>query len=76
MTNEVEQIQEAVSGLVDRYRTRCLWFLRSDFYPSSPAERLYVLDQIQRHGDRQGYLEAAALWLWLSRPSSATSVDL
>ncbi len=73
MTNEVEQIREAVSDLVDKYRTRCLWFLRPDFYPSSPEERLYVLDQIQRHGDRQGYVEAAALWRWLSRPSSAKS---
>jgi hypothetical protein len=73
MANDVEQIEEAVSDLVDRYRTRCLWFLRPDFYPSTPQARLYVLEQIQRHGDREGYLEAAALWRWLSRPSSATS---
>ena len=73
MTSEVGQIEKAVSDLVDRYRTRCLWFLRPDFYPSSQKERLYVLDQVQRHGDRAAYLEAATLRRWLSQPSSATS---
>jgi len=73
MPNEVVHVEKAVNELVDVYRIRCMWFLRPDFYPSTPQERLYVRDQVQRHGDREAYLKAAALRRWLSQPSSATS---
>lgn len=59
--------------LVDSYRLRCLWFLRPDFYPRSRAERVRVLDLIQRHGDREAFREAADLRRWLSPDSSAMS---
>jgi len=33
-------LNEAIDRLVDEYRTRCLWFLREDFYPKSREERI------------------------------------
>lgn len=62
---------EAVNRLVDEYRIRCLWFLRSDFYPSTLAERLRVLGYFERHGDREVFRRAATLKRWLSPDSSA-----
>lgn len=66
-------IPEAVNALVDEYRTRCLWFLRPDFYPSTHEERIRVLGYIERYGDREAFRQAATLKRWLSLPSSAPS---
>ena len=66
-------IAESVNRLVDEYRLRCLWFLRSDYYPTSDAQRLRVLGYIERHGDREAFRRAAELRRWLSRTSSAPS---
>jgi hypothetical protein len=63
----------AVERLIDVYRTRCLWFLRSDYYPSTDPERLVVLRHIEKHGDREAYRRAAAVRQWLSLNSSAAS---
>lgn len=63
----------AVEQLVDAYRTRCLWFFRPDYYPSTDAERLLVLRHIEQYGDREAYRRAAAVRQWLSRNSSAAS---
>ena len=62
-----------VDRLVDDYRVRCLWFLRPDYYPASDAERLRVLDYIERYGDRDAFRKAGELRRWLSRPSSVRS---
>jgi hypothetical protein len=35
--------QEAIREPVDEYRDRCLWFLRSDYYPARPEEAERVL---------------------------------
>ena len=59
--------------LVDEYRSRCLWFLREDYYPATRDEILTVLRQIERHGDHEGFKRAAALRRWLSPRSNATS---
>ena len=42
---------DRVNELVDEYRTRCLWFLREDYYPQTMAEALRTLEYIERHGD-------------------------
>lgn len=63
----------AIDRLVDEYRLRCLWFLRSDYYPSTDAERLKVLLYIERHGDRDAYRRAREMRRWLSQTSSAPS---
>ena len=59
--------------LVDDYRSRCLWFLREDYYPATRDEILSVLRHIERHGDREAFRRAAAFRRWLSPRSSATS---
>jgi len=59
--------------LVDEYRTRCLWFLRADLYPETREEALRVLRQIERHGDREGFIRAGRIRRWLSQTSSEPS---
>ena len=62
-----------IEQLIDANRVECLWFLRSDYYPSTDRERLRVLEYIERYGDRDAYRRANALKRWLSRRSSAGS---
>ena len=63
MKNDV--LQQQVKVLVDKYRSRCLWFLRTDYYPATHEEILRVLDYIKRYGDREAFREAGALSQWL-----------
>jgi hypothetical protein len=65
--------EQAVDALVDRYRARCLWFLREDYYPRTREERSRVLDAIQRHGDCEAFRRAAEVRRWFSLDSSARS---
>ena len=65
----------AIDTLVDRYRDRCLWFLRPDYYPASDSERLHVLAYIERYGDLKAYRQAAQLKRWLLQSSNATSAN-
>jgi hypothetical protein len=58
---------------VDQYRARCLWFLREDYYPRTPAERQEVLRQIAQHGDRDAFVRVAQFRRWLSQFCSETS---
>lgn len=67
------EIGQAVNELVDEYRSRCLWFLRADYYPATDDERRRVLDDIERYGDRAAFQRVATLREWLSRISSARS---
>ncbi len=62
-----------VNALVDEYRTRCLWFLREDYYPQTPADALRVLEYIERHGDVEAFRKAATLRQWLLQNFSAPS---
>lgn len=66
-------LAKTIDELVDEYRHRCLWFLRSDYYPSTDEERYRVLAYIERYGDTRGLLRAAEVRAWLSRASSARS---
>jgi hypothetical protein len=75
ITDGTEQTEAAVNRLVDEYRSRCLWFLRPDYYPADTAQRLRVLGQIQKYGDRTAFLKAAELRRCLSRASSAGSAS-
>ena len=65
---------EALHSLVDDYRTRCLWFLRPNYYPETPAEQRRVLSNIQKYGDQAAHIRASRLRRWLSQLSSANSV--
>ncbi len=71
----IEAIQPELDHLVDEYRTRCLWFLRPDFYPRTNAEILRTLRQIEAHGDRAAFLRAAAIRAWHSRNSNESSAE-
>jgi hypothetical protein len=66
-------VEDAVERLVDEYRSRCLWFLRADYYPSTDEERLRVLEYIVRYGDREAFLRVTLLRRWLSSTSNAPS---
>jgi hypothetical protein len=68
-----EPTRDDIDRFVDQYRVRCLWFLRAGYYPATDAERLRVLDEIQRYGDREAFRLAGELRQWLSRPSNARS---
>ena len=63
----------AIDELVDRYRNRCPWFLRRDYYPRTCAEQLRVLAYIERYGDLEAYRQAGKLKGWLLQTSSAPS---
>ena len=67
------EVATALRRLVDDYRTRCLWFLEADYYPSTAPEALRVLGAIERHGDRAAFLRCSEVRLWLSQSSNAAS---
>ena len=73
MSHDAVTTMSSVHALVDEYRTRCLWFLREDYYPQTPAEATRVLGLIERHGDATAFRKAAALRQWFSRNSSEPS---
>lgn len=66
-------LDAAFRELVERYRVQCLWFLREDYYPSTPAEKEEVLRHIERHGDLEAFRRVAEMRAWLSQHSSSTS---
>lgn len=66
-------VSDALRGLMDAYRVRCLWFLKADYYPATAQEARRVLDAIERHGDRAAFRRAAEIRQWLSASSNATS---
>ena len=65
--------QSALRDLMDEYRSRCLWFLRPDYYPEGEEEAEQVLRAIERHGDRAAFQRSARIRQWLSPTSNATS---
>ena len=71
MIEDTTAVMRSVNALVDEYRARCLWFLREDYYPATPAEACTVLESIERHGDVAAFRKAAILRQWLLRNSSA-----
>jgi hypothetical protein len=70
---ESDEIDEAFRALMEAQRSRCLWYLRSDWRPKTVEEMLRVLDAIELQGDRSAFLEAARIRAWFSTHSSAGS---
>ena len=66
-------LDSEVRSLIDDYRERCLWFVRRDYYPSSPGEVLRVLQWIRVKGDKEAFQRAGKIERWLSQASSETS---
>ena len=73
VNDEEETVMQNVNALVDEYRTRCLWFLREDYYPRTPADALRVLEYIERNGDVPAFQKAATLRQWLLQNTSVPS---
>jgi hypothetical protein len=67
------EVASALRSLMDRYRSRCLWFLAPDYYPATAAEVLRVLSAIERHGDRAAFQRSSEIRQWLSLSTSAAS---
>jgi hypothetical protein len=60
-------------ALIEQYRSRCLWFFRPDYYPSTLDEKLRALNLIERYGDVEAFRRASQLKQWLSPPFNAAS---
>jgi hypothetical protein len=73
MKQGAKTVMQDVNALVDEYRTRCLWFLREDYYPQTTSDACRVLEHIERHGDMTAFRKAATLRQWLLQNSSALS---
>ena len=67
------EIATEVEALVRAYRTRCLWYLREDYFPETSEDAIRVLEMIERHADRSGYVKARKLREWLLRHSRGKS---
>lgn len=70
---DADTVLKSVRVLTDEYRQRCLWFLRADYYPTTPAEALRVLGYIERRGDLEAFRKAAPLKRWLLQHTSGQS---
>ncbi|MDA0840470.1 MAG: hypothetical protein O3B01_18100 [Planctomycetota bacterium] len=68
-----DEILSPVHQFVDKYRTRCLWFLREDFYPTTEDQVSRVLKYIEKNGDRAAFIEVAEIKQWLLRNSKEQS---
>ena len=75
MDPDAADVAESINRLVDEYRTRCLWFLRPDYYPATREEQLSVLGYVERYGDVMAFRRAARLRQWLLHPYNAASAD-
>jgi hypothetical protein len=64
-----------LDDLVERYRDQCLWFLRSDYVPTTFREAETVLDLIERYGDREAFFAVREARRWLSQNTSSQSSD-
>jgi hypothetical protein len=62
-----------ILSFVDDYRERCLWFVRTDYYPTTGDEILRVLRWVRARGDREAFQRAGKIEEWLSRTSSEKS---
>lgn len=67
------ELRAEVARLVDEQRSRCLWFLRPDYYPASDEEIERTLRAIERSGDQNAFRRARKLRQWLSPISSVKS---
>lgn len=68
-----ETIRREFRELLERNRTRCLWFLRPDYCPEDLAGMLAVLGHLERSGDRETFVHARRLERWLSPKANAPS---
>ncbi|HRU71842.1 MAG TPA: hypothetical protein P5111_12275 [Kiritimatiellia bacterium] len=63
--------QTELIALLEKYRERCLWFVRPDYVPASREEWLHTLDLIERYGDMNAFKHVNEAREWLLHPSKA-----
>jgi hypothetical protein len=73
MVDDDSSTESELRAFIESQRSRCLWYMREDYVPSTVEERLQVLDAIQRHGDRDAFVAADRFKRWLSARSSSGS---
>jgi hypothetical protein len=73
MPTDIASALDEVRALVDRYRVTCLWYLRDDWVPRTPAEAARALEAIQKHGDLEAFRTAGRLRDWFSRSTGESS---
>ena len=62
MNENVATVIQRVNALVDEYRARCLWFLREDYNPQTPAEACRVLESIGERGPTVDWSQQTPQW--------------
>ncbi len=72
-TEPQEEIYAEAKQLIEKNRSRCLWFLRKDYYPADTDRLIHTLQYVKQHGDRQTFQKAGKLIQWLLQSSSRTS---
>ncbi len=60
-----EEIYSEINGLLEEYRTMCMWFGGRKYLPTTDTERFMVLDNIERYGDRSAFKRSRELREWL-----------
>ncbi|MDD4103332.1 MAG: hypothetical protein PHU80_11980 [Kiritimatiellae bacterium] len=65
--------QTELVALLEKYRERCLWFVRQDYVPVSRDEWSHTLDLIERYGDMNAFKQVGKARKWLSQLSKAIS---
>ena len=55
------ELRAEIDAFVRAERARSLWWLREGWTPESDADRLWLLDQIERRADRDTFVVARRL---------------
>ena len=56
-----DDARQQVLALWEQNRTRCAWFMRSDFVPDTTDDFKRCLQTLAQHGDRATYVMARKL---------------
>jgi hypothetical protein len=68
-----DSVHREFRELLERNRTRCLWFLSPDYCPNDLPGMLTVLRYLQRFGDRETFVHARRIERWLLPKANAAS---
>lgn len=68
-----KDIEQELTALISEYRETCLWFLHEDCSPDTLPNALAILVNIEKYGDKQGFIRARQVKKWLLQISSVPS---
>jgi hypothetical protein len=72
---DLPDILRQVRALVEQTRAASLWFVNDEFCPTTREQAVRALRWIEQRSNREQYVQARQLRQWLSRTSSAASVE-